>query len=133
MVAPRARVTKRRFMAFVVEQHGKVLVRQRPPGVVNSHLWEFPSLEVRFSAEAPDKVARTLFGVPMRVAARLGTIKHSITRYRMTLEGYRVHPVRRLPAKTGTWVHHLKLKRLAFPSAHKKLLESWMAAEATRL
>ena len=36
----------RRFIAFVVERNGKFLVRQRPAGVVNAHLWEFPNVEI---------------------------------------------------------------------------------------
>src|SRR5579872_2018255 len=42
--APRAAVTKRRFVSFVVRYNGKVLVRRRPAGVVNGHLWEFPNI-----------------------------------------------------------------------------------------
>src|SRR6185503_11908462 len=42
----RAKATGRRFVAFVVERDGKYLVRQRPEGVVNAHLWEFPNVEV---------------------------------------------------------------------------------------
>jgi A/G-specific adenine glycosylase len=38
--------TARHFMAFVVEQQGRFLVRQRPAGVVNAHLWEFPNVEI---------------------------------------------------------------------------------------
>jgi A/G-specific adenine glycosylase len=38
--------TARHFMAFVVERQGRFLVRQRPAGVVNAHLWEFPNVEI---------------------------------------------------------------------------------------
>src|SRR5262249_20109371 len=38
--------TPRRFAAFVLEINGKFLVRQRPEGVVNAHLWEFPNVEL---------------------------------------------------------------------------------------
>lgn len=121
--APRPRITKRRFMAFVVERRGRLLVRQRPDGVVNGHLWEFPNLEVDLKAQAPEKVAHELFGVPMTVEAALGNIKHSITRYRMTLETYRASPVSCMPPKAGVWVSRKGLKRLTFASAHKRLLE----------
>ena len=42
----RTATTARRFIAFVIERSGKFLVRQRPAGVVNAHLWEFPNVEV---------------------------------------------------------------------------------------
>ena len=35
-----------RFVAFVAERNGMFLVRQRPAGVVNAHLWEFPNVEI---------------------------------------------------------------------------------------
>src|SRR5439155_27108515 len=41
----RARAAPRRFIALVVERRGRFLVRQRPDGVVNAHLWEFPNIE----------------------------------------------------------------------------------------
>ena len=42
----REAATARRFVAFVVERNGRFLVRQRPAGVVNAHLWEFPNVEI---------------------------------------------------------------------------------------
>ena len=41
----REAATARTFFAFVIERNGKFLVRQRPVGVVNAHLWEFPNVE----------------------------------------------------------------------------------------
>ena len=43
----REAATARRFVAFVVERNGRFLVRQRPAGVVNAHLWEFPNVEIQ--------------------------------------------------------------------------------------
>ena len=42
----RETATARRFIAFVIERDGKFLVRQRPAGIVNAHLWEFPNVEI---------------------------------------------------------------------------------------
>jgi len=42
----RKTATARRIVAFVVERHGRFLVRQRPAGAVNAHLWEFPNVEI---------------------------------------------------------------------------------------
>ena len=42
----REKATARTFAAFVIERDGKFLVRQRPAGVVNAHLWEFPNAEI---------------------------------------------------------------------------------------
>ena len=42
----RTPVAARHFVAFIAERKGRFLVRQRPAGVVNAHLWEFPNVEI---------------------------------------------------------------------------------------
>ena len=111
----RAAATTRRFAAFVVKQNGRFLVRQRPAGVVNAHLWEFPNVEIdsgrsssgqsvrSYPARALSRLtsAATIQEPDHRIASaaeQLGfkpykltplcTVKHSITRYRITLEAF---------------------------------------------
>ncbi len=101
----RETATERRFLAFVVEHDGKFLVRRRPAGVVNAHLWEFPNVEVGAAGKARHSVraatSQTQTGAQgtdapdqqkdFRITSEkpLCTIKHSITRYRITLEAWR--------------------------------------------
>ena len=157
----RAAATERRFLAFVVERNGKFLVRQRPAGVVNAHLWEFPNVEVgavngRARHSVRDAAAQIEDGAPRTDAPYqtgdfrptftkpLCTIKHSITRYRITLEAWRAEladpppgapvsdPARnrshartapgRRPALPGVWLTPAQIHQLAFTSAHKKIL-----------
>ena len=88
----RQTATARRFIAFVVEHDGKFLVRQRPKGVVNSHLWEFPNVETTSpnTRSKPDEAAaaKDFFGITPATLEPLGTVKHSITRYRITLNAF---------------------------------------------
>ncbi len=115
----RTTATHRRFHAYVVERRGKFLVRQRPAGVVNAHLWEFPNEEID-----PDKVQ-----VPNN-ARPFCTIKHSITRYRITLEAFVADAVsaKKCVNGDGRWLTLTELKKLSFPSAHKKILASLAGA-----
>ena len=160
----RARTTPRRFIALVVERRGRFLVRQRPAGVVNAHLWEFPNIEgalgesvrqvigsrnaapeQRASSPRPSppgeekgnsaprmtdydselrKAARRLLGATTCRLDSLCTIKHSITRYRITLEVFRArfeHAAKVAP-KEGRWLNRSQLRRLPFASAHKRIL-----------
>ena len=162
----RESATARHFLAFAVECGGKFLVQQRPAGVVNAHLWEFPNVEItdapssRPSPSVGEKVAggrlrgsastsdsfdtatiafQKLFGVKPKAVQPLRTVKHSITRYRITLEAFLVDPggtsstsphSKKImfgtriahPAETnGRWLAPEEFDSLAFSSAHKKL------------
>jgi len=124
-LSKRAAATERRFIAFVVERNGKFLVRQRSAGVINAHLWEFPNLEIRARLCKPQHVARAARALELKSAGSkpLCIIKHSITRYRIKLEAWRAKPVKPSTKETpGRWLALAQLHKLAFTSAHKKIL-----------
>jgi len=123
--APRAAVTRRRFMALVVSDGQRLLVRRRPAGVVNAGLWEFPNVEVTPSA----KNLRA-WAAPFKITSREPFLRfrHSITRYRILLEAYRADlPAGPASAKAGAsagavWKTAAEIKKLPFTSAHRKVL-----------
>jgi A/G-specific adenine glycosylase len=124
----RAEATNRKFIAFVVEKKGRFLVRQRPSNVVNGDLWEFPNLELNGAEtvlrEHPFEISRD--------ATPLCVIKHSITRYRITVE---VFPAKLRPLKkisSGEWLEISELQKLAFSSAHRRILEKVVARASCR-
>ncbi|HUR44609.1 MAG TPA: A/G-specific adenine glycosylase [Candidatus Saccharimonadales bacterium] len=119
----REQPTARQFMALVAHGPAGVLVQQRPAGVVNAHLWEFPNVEITGRKLAIRDVGEELFGLQLRDPTHLCTIKHTITRYRITLEAHQTQLVgkRGLAAGIGKWCTAADLKRLAFPSAHRKI------------
>ena len=122
--ARRHRATPKRFVAFVADKQGRLLVRQRPAGVVNAHLWEFPNLELSPADSDLEQAARRVLKIRPRRLEPLGTVKHSITRYRITLEAYRVvsdHGAR-ISAGKGRWLDRKQLGLLAFTSAHGRVL-----------
>jgi len=175
-VARRAPATRRRFVAFVIEKRGRFLVRQRPHGVVNGHLWEFPNTELEegairnpkaeirrgraeaalwraAKAEKKSEGRNPKEGASVRTLRRdstmaalgesganglagrgstsmtpglepLCTIKHTITRYRITLEVFRAVRDHPLPPWSceGRWLLRPQLDELAFAAAHKKIL-----------
>jgi len=116
----------RRFVAFVIEIDGRFLVRQRPGGGVNAHLWEFPNIEVGARLCEPQELFAEFNALrvtdPRSVKLKpLCTVKHSITRYRITLEAFTVS-LAKPPGKTaGAWKTPAQMQQLAFASAHKKL------------
>jgi len=124
--------TARRFAAFVLEHDGKFLVRQRPTGAVNAHLWEFPNVElgelVPGSPTAVATAAAAVLGFAPHDLSSLVTVKHSITRYRITLEAFRVNPGRaRFPKSGAVWKTPAQMRPLAFTSAHRRILRAAVA------
>jgi A/G-specific adenine glycosylase len=121
-LSPRPRVTPRRFVAFVSEEGGRFFVRQRPPGVVNAHLWEFPNAEIPQGRTNLEDTARKVLGAMPAALEPLCTLRHSITRYRITLEVFlATRGGTRIVSKVG-WLQRSQLARLPFCSAHKKIL-----------
>ena len=121
-IRPRPATTHRRYVAFVVVDKGKVLVRQRPADAVNAHLWEFPNVEV--SLQDGDPVAacrRALGGSPGRITP-VATIRHSITRYRIRMDFFEIRKQAGMLLQEGRWLRPKDMAKLPFASAHKKVL-----------
>jgi len=124
----RAEVTPRRFIAMILERNGTFLVQQRPRGIVNAHLWEFPNFEVNpETGQAPALPD----GFHLPESKSLCVIKHSITRYRMTTEAWRVEANGTASCLEGEWRTLAQLHKLAFTSAHRRILLHLRKAGAT--
>jgi A/G-specific adenine glycosylase len=117
----REAATARTFFAFVIEHDGKFLVQQRPAGIVNAHLWEFPNFETNGGKNDVKKIFHSAFDLKPAEFQPLCTIKHSITRYRMTIEAFHVRLENSPQKLTGVWLSPDKFDSIAFSSAHKKL------------
>ena len=121
--------TARRFVACMLERDGAVLVRQRPDGVVNGHLWEFPNVEVALTAPAlvTQRALEAELGGALVSLSPLVTVKHSITRFRITLEAFRgaVNGAT-LRAGAGEWISVERARQLPFTSAHRRVLETFL-------
>jgi A/G-specific adenine glycosylase len=120
---PRPRITRRQYAAFVVKRGNQILIRQRDADAVNGLLWEFPNIEVRSSRADAGRAAQDLFGVRARVLEPLCTIRHSITRYRITLDVYVAAGLNGAAKRVGgRWVRVSEALQLSFPSAHRRIL-----------
>ena len=130
--------TPRCFVAFVVQRKGRFLVVQRPPDVVNGNLWEFPNRELKpgnlnlltsaASGPVPTPVpglhtAAKSLGIRLKALTPLCTIKHSITRYRITLHAFETHAasIDGDLATRGKWFTLSGMQKLPFASAHRKI------------
>ena len=129
-LSARPAAVARRFVAFVAQNDGRVLVRRSSNALVKAHLWEFPNLEVASSKTDLIESAIELLGLAPSSLRILTTIRHSITRYRITMEVFHIDSAT-LPVDrdhSARWCKLATLKKLAFPSAHRKIV-NFLAAE----
>ena len=82
-----------REAAVVVRRGGKVLLRQRSPDERWAGLWDF--LRFPIDAESPAALRRELIekiraraGLSVSEPEHLATLKHGVTRFRITLDCY---------------------------------------------
>ncbi len=117
----RVPTTERHFLAFVVNSNGHFLVHQRPDGIVNQRLWEFPNVEVtNGEARQPKSIAEKLLGLRLASLENVGVIRHSITRYRIAVDVFRCTVQRK--SKAGQWLTLEEVDQRALTSAHRKIL-----------
>jgi A/G-specific adenine glycosylase len=118
-LAARPAATERHFQAFVARDDSRFLVRQRPGGVVNAHLWEFPNVE----AGREKHTFKIIDSTPVC------RVRHSITRYRILLEAFEAEAA---GGTAGEWKTLAQLQRLPFTSAHRKILEHLLQKKGAR-
>jgi A/G-specific adenine glycosylase len=109
----RPATTNRRFHAFIVRRGERFLVSQRPSGVVNGLLWEFPNVE----HPAPVRHFEPTQTEPFL------RITHSITRYRILLEAFPARLMSRRAPAGACWRTREEMEQLPFASAHRKILQ----------
>lgn len=129
-----ARPTQLTHVGFVVQRRGRYLVRQRPAGRVNGGLWEFPGVELDVGqTNNPAQLAGAL-GLRLVQPGPVVVVRHSITRYRITLEVYlaKIDQRNRAIKRAGEWLTLEALDALAFTSAHRKVLVRLKAASGAK-
>lgn len=79
-------------VAVLVERDGAVLLAERPKGVVWAGLWELPRARLREGESLVDgalRAAEETCGALVRIGEPFGVVRHSVTRYRVRLHGFR--------------------------------------------
>jgi A/G-specific adenine glycosylase len=127
----RVAATQRRFLAMVCQRRSSVWIRQRPAGIVNAGLWEFPNVDIPLNATRIGRWIKS-FNVEPKSAEALCVINHTITRYRICLEVHRARVDPSFSLAEGRWCKISELATFSFPSAHKKIavmLQKELAAQ----
>ncbi len=131
-LAKRRATTAVRMVAGVLERRGRVLLVQLPPDAPRwAGLWQFPCVELDPGESSEAAVRRALLtaaGATVTPGKRLLTLKHGVTRFRITLEAYacQASSAPRLSARAA-WKRPQQLSELALPAAHARIARSLMA------
>ena len=95
--ARRPEITETREAYVAIESSGRYLIYRRPEGQRWAGLWDFPRFELEGPATKLDRKSRSdlerriaaEFGPRVTISERLAQFKHSVTRFRITLDCWR--------------------------------------------
>lgn len=96
----RQAVPHRRVTAAVLRRGRRVLIAERPEGILLGGLWEFPGGKQRRGESLQACLRRELqeeLGVTVQVGARLGVFRHAYSHFRVTVYAYECGLVRGEP------------------------------------
>lgn len=123
-----ARSVEVREVAVVVRKNDRVLLVQRPEHGRWSKMWEFPRAEVNRdepSESAVSRVIAELIGVRARIGSELMTIRHGVTRFRISLTCFDAHwlggQYQSSLYLAGRWLRPAQLGRYPVSSPQRKL------------
>jgi 8-oxo-dGTP diphosphatase len=116
-----------RIAIAVVEEDGRYLVGQRPPGVALAGYWEFPGGMIEPGETPPAAAARECLeetGVEVLVGEECFTAEHEYDHGDVELHFFRCQPVRpeQTPRAPFVWIEPPQLARIKFPPANDGLL-----------
>ncbi|HET9931399.1 MAG TPA: A/G-specific adenine glycosylase [Polyangiaceae bacterium] len=129
----RAAITEVHMAAAVVHFRGRVLVVKLAADAPRwASMWQFPNVErrARESAEkAAVRAVRELVSLEVAAARTVSSVKHSVTRYRITLDavlcGSKSNRLGALShVEAAGWKRPEELDELAMPAAHRRIARS---------
>jgi A/G-specific adenine glycosylase len=124
---PKARqqFTDLREAAVIISRNGKLLMRECAAGERWAGLWDFPRFALESEGplfakpEIVDKVCKQT-GITCAPESVLKTIKHGVTRYRITLDCYAAKYVSGRPQR-ASWIAKTELADLPLSTTGRKL------------
>jgi A/G-specific adenine glycosylase len=138
LAKPKLRFESVHEAAVVVSRGDRVLLRRCPPGERWAGLWDF--LRFAVTARGGKALMRELTtkvrgqtGLEIADPMRFTTLKHGVTRFRITLDGFRAHCPRtngELPDDGLQWVRRDQLDQFALSTTGRKLSRLLVDEEA---
>lgn len=117
-------------IAFAVCYRGRWLLAQRPEEGRWAGMWEFPHVECRTGNEVENLglLAKQLIGIQLRKFSLITSIRHSVTRYRITMRVFRAERTGgrfRSPFYVrGSWRTPAQIRQLPLSSPQRRLAKA---------
>ena len=130
-----------REVALILRDNAQVFLARRPPGAQRwADFWEFPHAEVR-DGESDDiaavRIARELLGFTIRPQSELLTVKHTVTRWAITLVGWEATisagQFHSEAYTEGRWLEPSAIRELPICSPQRKLVTAVQRPRMPRL
>ncbi len=140
-VAKKKMVYEDRFeVALIVEdKQGRFRMRRCAPGEWWEGLWDFPRFEVKLGDWGGDGFpnlvcsSQRIGGESFTLDRKLFSLKHSVTKYRITLTCFYAKKTSRTEAAGATrWVTSEELKQLPLSASGRKVAERLLKMPANR-
>ena len=134
VMAPKQAITPVREAAVIIQKESRVLLRQCSPQERWAGLWDFPRFEIRhqrgqaLARELQENVFQ-LTGLQVTTSNCLQVIKHSVTRYRITLSCYQgqlISPATSAEelAESAQWVQIAELEDYPLSVTGRKMCQA---------
>jgi A/G-specific adenine glycosylase len=136
---PKAKVAVKKIevSAAVILKNGKTYIQQRLHNGLMGGLWEFPGGKLEKNESPEEALVREIqeeLGVHIEVGEKVLTIKHSYTKFRVTLHVFLCRlpkgRIRATSCEQWKWVAIQDLDAYPFPAANVKILEYLRATPA---
>ncbi|MBI2900501.1 MAG: A/G-specific adenine glycosylase [Planctomycetes bacterium] len=115
----------------VCRKAGRILVSRRREDAMLGGLWEFPGGKIR-PGESPERALAREFaeevGLRIAVGPKIVTVPHRYSHFSVNLHAYECRHAagrpRALDCAEVRWVRPAELKKLAFPAANRRILQT---------
>jgi len=109
-------------VSAVIQQDGKVLLRQRPPDGLLGGLWEFPNWPVEEKKERKAYLRRKVkseIGLKVKGQDSIGSFHQTFSHFKLTLHVFHCQPLN--GEGRGKWVPIKTLSHFPMPKIHRRI------------
>jgi len=126
---PKKRAEERTEVAVMIRKKGKILLVKYPPDVRWAGLWDFPRCEYNDDNLSLQRRLSEITGREIIIGKKIETLKHSVTRFRITLRFHEAKELGKVPGVAlpyeTKWAAEHEMEHIPLNSTARKLWKHW--------